>query len=125
MAEFWRSSGYRLLALDAQGRLRPTDDFLRAFLLRPEIVPVAQSCAEELALHEALLEAPTLAVPEQRLAGLADPDVRDNYRALLGFRDRLLAAPTLEAAYLDLVRQGAPGIAPLVLDQLVHVILRH
>ena len=125
MAEFWRSSGYRLLALDAQGRLRPTDDFLRAFLLRPEIVPVAQSCAEELALHEALLEAPSLAVSQQRLAGLADPDAQDNYRVLLGFRDRLLAAASLEAAYLDLVRRGLAGIPPLFLDQLVHAILRH
>ena len=125
MAEFWRSSGYRLLALDAQGRLRPTDDFLRAFLLRPEMVPVAQSCAEELALHEALLEAPSLAVSQQRLAGLADPDAQDNYRVLLGFRDRLLAAASLEAAYLDLVRRGLAGIPPLFLDQLVHAILRH
>jgi hypothetical protein len=123
--EFWRSSGYRLVAADGEGRLRPTDDFLRAFLLRPELVPVAESCEKELALHEALLGEPSLAVPQQRLAGLADPDARDNYRALLGFRDRLLAAPSLEAAYLDLVRQGAPGIAPLFLDQLVHVILRH
>jgi Family of unknown function (DUF6352) len=123
--EFWRSSGYRLLAVDPHGRLRPTDDFLRAFLLRPEIVPVAESCAAELALHQALLEAPSLAVPEQRLAALADPDARDNYRILLGFRDRLLAAASLEAAYLDLVRRDLAGIPPLFLDQLVHAILRH
>jgi hypothetical protein len=123
--EFWRSSGYRLLAVDAQGRLRPTDDFLRAFLLRPEMVPVAESCAAELALHQALLEAPSLAVPVQRLAGLADPDARDNYRVLLGFRDRLLRAASLEASYLDLVRRDLAGIPPLFLDQLVHAILRH
>jgi hypothetical protein len=123
--EFWRSSGYRLLAVDAQGRLRLTDDFLRAFLLRPEVVPVAESCAAELALHQALLETPTLAVPEQRLAGLADPDAQDNYRVLRGFRDRLLAAGSLQAAYLDLVRQDLAGTPPLFLDQLVHAILRH
>ena len=123
--EFWRSSGYRLVEVDGEGRLRPSDDLLRAFLLRPELLPVAESCEAELALHEALLRQPALAVPEERLAGLADPDVRDNYRALLGFRDRLLAAPSLEAAYLDLVRRGVPGIPPLFLDQLVHVILRH
>ena len=57
--------------------------------------------------------------------GSPTPDARDNYRTLLGFRDRLLAAPSLEAAYLDLVRAGAPGLPPLFLDQLVHVILRH
>ncbi len=94
-------------------------------MLRPELVPVAESCAAELALHEALLENPRLAVPEARLAALADADARDNYRALLAFRDRLVAAPTIEAAYLDLLRRGAAGIPPLFLDQLVHVILRH
>jgi len=123
--EFWRSSGYRLVEVDGEGRLRPSDDFLRAFLLRPELVPVAESCQAELALHEALLRQPSLPVPQQRLASLADPDARDNYRALLGFRDRLLAAPSLEAAYLDLVRHGLASIPPLFLDQLVHVVLRH
>jgi hypothetical protein len=51
MAEFWRSSGYRLVEIDAAGGLRPTDDLLRAFVLRPELVPVEESCAAELALH--------------------------------------------------------------------------
>ena len=53
MPEFWHSSGYRLVEVDAEGRLRPTDDFLRAFVLRPEMLPVAESCAAEFALHEA------------------------------------------------------------------------
>jgi len=123
--EFWQSSGYRLVEVDAERRLRPTDDFLRAFLLRPEILPVAESCDAELALHEALLAEPRLSVPDSRLAELADPDARDNYRTLRDFRDRLLAKPSLEAAYLELVRRGAAGIPPLFLDQLVHVILRH
>jgi len=123
--DFWRSSGYHLAGIDAQGRLRPSDDFLRAFLLRPEMLPVAESCPAELALHEALLEQPALAVPAERLAALADPDARDNYRTLLGFRDRLLAAESLEVAYLDLVRHGTGGVPPLFLDQLVHVIARH
>jgi hypothetical protein len=43
---------------------------------------------------------------------------------MLGFRDRLLAAPTVEAAYLGLVREGA-AVPPLFLDQLVHLILRN
>jgi hypothetical protein len=123
--EFWQSSGYRLVEVDAERRLKATDDFLRAFLLRPEILPVEDSCAAEIALHEALLETPRLPVPEARLAALADPDAQDNYRSLLAFRDRLLAQPSLEAAYLDLVRRGAAGVPPLFLDQLAHVILRH
>jgi hypothetical protein len=125
MPDFWRSSGYDLVDVDATGGLTPSDDLLRAFLLRPEIVPVAESCAAELALHDALLADPRLAVPEARLASLADPDARDNYRVLLAFRARLLAQPTLQAAYHDLVRQGSDGIPALFLDQLAHLVLRH
>lgn len=125
MSDFWRSSGYHLIEVDPAGRLRPTDDFLRAYLLRPEIVPVAESCAEELALHDALLSEPRLEVPEARLARLADPDARENYAALLRFRDRLHRAGSIEAAYLDLVRHGMGGIPPLFLDHLAHLIVRH
>jgi hypothetical protein len=63
-------------------------------------------------------------VPAARVARLADPDARDNYAALLRFRDRLLTSPTLEAAYLDLVRTGMADLPALFLDQLVHVFLR-
>ena len=37
MPDFWRNSGFHLLERDAAGRLRVTDDFLRAYLLRPEM----------------------------------------------------------------------------------------
>ena len=53
--DFWTSSGFRLLARDGDGRLAITDDFLRAYFLRPEVAPVEESCAKELALHEALM----------------------------------------------------------------------
>jgi Family of unknown function (DUF6352) len=123
--EFWRSSGYHLLTTDESGRLTVTDDLLRAYWLRPEVAPVEQSRAAEVALHDELMANPRLAVPAARLERLADPDARDNYAAVLRFRDRLLARPTLDAAYLDLVRTGVSGIPPLFLDQLVHVFLRH
>jgi hypothetical protein len=123
--DFWHSSGYHLLAPDASGRLTVTDDFLRAYWLRPETLPVAESCAEEVALHGELIADPRRPVPAARLRRLADPDARDNFAAVLRLRDLLLARPTLEAAYLDLVRSGAPGLPPLFLDQVVHAILRH
>jgi Family of unknown function (DUF6352) len=123
--DFWRSSGYGLLTPEASGRLPVSDDFLRAFWLRPEVAPVAESCAEELALHDALMADPRLAVPPERLARLAEPDARDNYAAVLRMRERLLARPTMEAAYLDMLHTGSSGIPPLFLDQLVHVFLRH
>ena len=102
-----------------------TDDFLRAYLARPEIGPVEESCAEELALHRALLANPRLEVGAERLAALADPDARENYEVWLGFRDVLVSRATLEDGYLALVRGGGAGRVPaLFLDQLVHVILR-
>ena len=133
MRDFWKSSGFNLLERDGDLRLRITDDFLRAYYLRPEMHPVEESCAAELALHEELMAAPRMAVAESRLAGFADSDARENYQLVLAFRDRLLAGGTLEAAYLsifetpDATGGEAPAgvqLPPLFVDQLVHAILR-
>ena len=99
MADFWRDSGYHLLTRDSRGHLAVTDDFLRAYIQRPEMRPVEESCDAERALHEALLKNPREAVSAARLDELADPDAVENYRVVLGFRDRLLAAGTLEECY--------------------------
>jgi len=126
MPDFWRSSGYHLLARNASGQLEVSDDFLRAYLLRPEIRPVEESCARERALHAALMEAPRRAVAAREIDAVADTDARDNYRLMLRFRDRLIAAGTLEACYADLFRGSAAiDVPPLFVDQLVHVILRN
>ncbi len=134
MSEFWNDSGYRLLEPAPQGHLAVGDDFLRAYFLRPEVCPVEESCPAERALHAALLANPREAVSEARLAELTDPDARDNYRVVLGFRDRLAAAGTLEECYLRLFLPPAEGeapggggavpVPPLFIDQLAHVILR-
>ena len=62
--DFWRSSGFRLLRRDDSGHLAVTDDFLRAYLIRPEMLPTDESCAAEIALHDALLavQIPTVEV---------------------------------------------------------------
>ncbi len=125
MPEFWRSSGFHLLARNAAGQLVVSDDFLRAYLLRPEIHPVEESCAAERALHAALMAAPRRAVAPDALEAIADADARDNYRLLLRFRERLLDAGTVEACYAGLFRDGAIDVPPLFIDQLVHVILRN
>ena len=122
--DFWLSSGHLLLDRTPEGRLEVTDDFLRAYLARPEIGPVEESCAEELALHRALLANPRLEVGAERLAALADADARENYEVWLGFRDVLVSRPTLEEGYLALVHGGTGRVPALFLDQLVHVILR-
>ncbi len=132
MTDFWRDSGYHLLTPTAEGQLAVTDEFLRACFLRPEVRPVEESCAAERALHETLVAAPRTAVADQRLAELADPDARDNYRVVLDFRDRLVEAGTLEQCYLRTFLPppgpgGAPppvAIAPLFVDQMAHVIVR-
>ena len=124
MPDFWRSCGYRLLTTGADGRLTLTDDFLRTSLLRPELAPVPESCAAELLLHDRLMAAPRGAVRDAELAALADPDIRENYAIWLRFRGRLTAAPSLEAAYTALFRNGV-DVPPLMVQQLTEVLLRH
>jgi hypothetical protein len=124
-ASVWASAGLALLDPAPGGGLSPTPSFLKAYLARPELAPVAESCPAERALHARLLAEPLAAVGEAQLAALADADAAQNYRVWLGFRDRLRRHPSLEAAYLDLVRNGAAGVPPLFMSQLVHVILAH
>jgi hypothetical protein len=122
--DFWRSCGYRLLTRGADGRLTLTDDFLRASLLRPELAPVAESCAAERALHERLVVAPRAAVAVAEIAALVDPDARDNYAIWLRFRSRLVAASSIEAAYVALFCDGV-DVPPLFVHQLTQILLRH
>jgi len=98
-----------------------TDDFLRAYYLRPEIHPVEESGEGERRVHAALMEDPRRSID---LAAIEDPDARDNYRIVLDFRRKLLEAGTVEGCYLALFR--APiDIPPMFIDQLAHVVLRN
>lgn len=124
MTHFWATSGHLLLDRAAGGGLAVTDDFLKAYLARPELLPPEEACDAERALHAKLMDRPQADVSEPEIAAIADEDARENWRFMLGWRERLTAAPTLEAAYAALIRQGVAGIPPLFLDQLVHVILR-
>jgi len=124
--DFWLSSGHHLLDRDgAGGGLAVTDAFLKAFLARPEMAPVPESCAAERALYADLLRDPRLTVPAERLERLADPDGRENYQVWLGFRDHLVGHGTVEAAYAGLMRRGVGRVPRLFIDQMVHVILRN
>lgn len=124
MRDFWASCGYRLLTIGADGRLIVTDDFLRASLLRPELAPVAESCAAELRLHEQLLAAPRATVAKSELDAIADADARENYGVWLRYRQRMVSAPSLEAAYVALFREGV-DVAPLFVHQLTEILIRH
>ena len=114
------------LQRDARGWCLPTDDYLRLFLLRPELAPVPESCPDERALHAALMAAPASAVGVDALAKLIDADARESYTLFLRFRDALLTAGTLEAYYLSLFPRSGTGsinIPPLFIDLLVEAIL--
>jgi hypothetical protein len=104
--------------------LHVTDDYLRAYYLRPEIHPLEDSGEAELALHAALMAEPRRCVTQREIEAVEDPDARDNYRVVLRFRDRLLAAGTLEACYMGLFKAPV-DIPPLFVDQMAHVILRN
>lgn len=122
--EFWRSSGYHLLERDGRGHLVATDDYLRAYLARPELRPVEESCAAEVALFESLMAEPARPIDAAALDAIADADARENYRVILRFRDLLREAGTLEAAYLEIVTGGRGDVPPLFVDHLVHAMLR-
>jgi hypothetical protein len=64
-------------------------------------------------------------VPAAALQALQDPDAADNYGVWLRFRDRLLAALTLEAAYLALFQGEGVDVAPVLVQQLTQILLRH
>jgi len=124
MIDFWRSSGFHFLDRDDSGRLLVTDAYLKAYLARPELAPIEESCDAERALHAGLLRNPREAVSAKRLAALADPDARENYEVALRYRDWLIRHGTLDAALVDLARNGNPGFPPLFVDQMTHALLR-
>jgi len=121
---FWPACGFERLQRDARGWLAVTPDYLRLFLDRPELALVPQSCAAERRLHAALRADPLQAPAPQALPSLLDADTRANYQLFLDFRDALVAAGTLEAYYLQLMRSGRIAIPPLFIDLMVQAILR-
>jgi len=125
MTDFWLSCGHHLLDRDDGGGLVVTDEFLKAYLARPELAPPADACIAERSLHAALLIDPRRPVAPAEIARLADADARENWSLMVAFRDRLVGHRTVEAAYLDLARRGVGDTPPLFLNQLVHVILRN
>ncbi len=125
MTDFWVSSGHHLVDRDEAGRLVVTDDFLKVYLARPEVVPPDEACIVERAVHQRLMRDPRAPVETAEVGDIADRDARENWRHLLAFRNHLLRHPTLEAAYLALARAPKVTVPPLFLNQLVHVILRN
>src|SRR5258708_31646763 len=125
MKDFGLSCGHHLLDRDAGGGLVVTDEFLKAYLARPELSPPPEACTVERTIHGTLMADPRRPIAADEIAAVADPDARENWTLMIAFRDHLLRFPTLEAAYLALARGGVGRTPPLFLNQLVHVILRN
>ncbi len=122
--DFWLTCGHHLLDRDATGNLLVTDEFLKAYLARPELVPPTGACAAERGLHNALLFDPRRPVAASQVAAIIDADARDNWETMIAWRDHLVKHRTLEAAYLAIVRRNIK-FPHILIGQLVQAILRN
>lgn len=120
----WQSSGLILAADGTDGMLHFTDDLLRAYLRRPELQLVDESCPAEIALNRRLNDAPREPLLPEALTAIIDPDARENYAVLLKLRRHLMAYSPLEAAYLAMIEDN-PGLPMLFVDHLVHLLVHH
>jgi hypothetical protein len=125
MREFWVASGHHLTRRADHGGLVATPELIMAYLARPELMPPDDACEAERNLHAGLLADPLRPVSNADIAALADADARENWTFMMAFRDRLIAAPSLEAVYVTLARKGAGDLPPIFLSQLCHLILRN
>jgi uncharacterized protein DUF6352 len=122
--DFWLSCGHHLLDRDATGKLLVTDEFLKVYLARPELVPPPEACAAERKLHAAMLGDPRIFVAPGQVAAIADADARENWEVMIRWRDHLVKHRTLEAAYLEIIRHNI-GFPQLLVGQLTQAILRN
>lgn len=124
MRDFWLSSGHHLLDRDKHGRLCVTDEFIKLYLARPELLPPPEACVVERTLHAALLSDPWRPVAAADIDAIGDADARENWCYMIALRDHLAAHRTLEAAYTALMRNNV-RLPPIFVDHLVHLILRN
>jgi Family of unknown function (DUF6352) len=122
--DFWLSCGHHLLDRDGTGKLLVTDEFLKVYLARPELVPPPEACSAERQLHDAVLSDPRQPVAAARIAALADVDARENWETMIAWRDYLVNHRTLEAAYLEMIRRNIK-FPHVLIGQLVQAILRN
>jgi hypothetical protein len=122
--DFWLACGHHLLDRDAAGNLLVTDEFLKAYLARPELLPPPEACLAERELHSALLNDPRQPVGTAQIATIADADARENWEVVIGWRDHLARHRTLEAAYLDITRRNVK-LPHAFIGHLTQAILRN
>ena len=86
MKDFWISCGHHLLDRNDSGGLVVTDEFLKVYLARPELIPPPEACAVERTLYHALLTDPRMEVSAADIAAIADADARENWQLLIGIK---------------------------------------
>jgi hypothetical protein len=122
--DFWLSCGHHLLDRDATGKFPVTDEFLKAYLARPELMPLPEACSAARGLHSTLLLDPRQPIAASRVAAIADADTRENWQTMIAWRDHLVRYCSLEAAYLEIVRRNIK-FPHILICQLVQAILRN
>jgi len=108
-----------------EGRLNITDNFLRAYWQRPEVLPIDGSCSAELSLHNELMANPRRVVKANELNAFEAPDAIENFQLVLDFRVHLVAAKTIETAYVSIFQNGPTKVPPVFIDQMARVLARH
>jgi Family of unknown function (DUF6352) len=122
--DFWLACGHHLLDRDAAGRLLVSDEFLKVYLARTELIPPPEACPAERRLHDVLLNDPRQAVTSSQIAAIADADARENWEMMIAWRNHLMRHGTLESAYLEIVRRNIK-LPQVFVGQLIQVILRN
>jgi hypothetical protein len=119
LPERWLTAIDMAWTTQVQRMLEHIDIFLRDLLASSQLALVAESCASEANIHMALQAAPLKKISDAELATIADADARDNYSFFLRLQTELLAAGSLEAYYLQLIRSAAVTVPQEVMDALV------
>ena len=125
MTNFWPHSAYKTLTVGSDKQLLVTDDFLRTYLLRPELNLVPESCDVECVLHQRLNANPRAEISDEEITGMADSDIQVNYQVWLRYRAKLLAASSLENFYMSLFKGDGVDVPPLFISQLAQIFIRH
>lgn len=123
MREFWVSSGHHLARRRHDGWLEVTDELLLAWVARPELSPPPDACPAERSVYARLRADPRARVDPGEIDTIGDADARENWRYFLGFRDRLLAAGSIESAFLSMATEPEPPPS-IFLGQLTHLVMR-
>ena len=104
--------------------LAPADDFFRPMLAlrraRPRRRFVRRRATAARAARRGADDAPSTRASSR---AIADADARENYVVFLAFRDAVVAAGSLEAYYLRLVRGGPIAVPPAFIDAVVAAIV--